>query len=243
MKSLLLAAIIPFIVGGQPALKGELPFQVSLQDSQGHFCGGSLIKKNWVLTAAHCVNDWSPSNKIIIGMHNRSDLSGTEIFSAAKVISHPNYSDTTVDYDFALIQLNGESTHKAIALNTAEIEIPALESANKIVAWTAGWGYLGDGSPPDILQKVDVPLVKTEDCNAEKSYSGAITERMICAGYSSGGKDSCQMDSGGPLFITEGGDFKLIGVVSFGEGCGMPDKFGVYAKVNVMIDWITTQSH
>lgn len=231
------------IVGGVPAVKGELPFQVSLQSSSGsHFCGGSLIKTNWVLTAAHCVQG-SSAMKIVVGLHDQSDKTGTETFSAKKVIAHPQFNRSTLDYDYALIQLSGDSKFRTIDLNRIEIEVP--KNDDQFMVWTSGWGTTSEGSYtlPKILNKVEVPLVSAEDCNAASAYGGDITDRMICAGYKQGGKDSCQGDSGGPLFTREtSGDFSLVGVVSWGEGCARPNKFGVYSKVNIMIDWIAKQT-
>lgn len=233
----------PNIVGGVDAAKGELPFQVSLQRSSGsHFCGGSLIKPNWVLTAAHCVAGWSATNKIVVGLHDRQVLAGSESFTAAKVVPHPQYNRQTLDYDYALIQLSGDSTYAPIALNNQEIAIP--EDGTAVNVWTAGWGATREGSfgLPRILQKVEVPLVTTKVCNAPTSYNGDITDRMICAGLQQGGKDSCQGDSGGPLFVKEtSGNYLLVGVVSWGEGCARANKYGVYAKVNNQIDWIAQQ--
>ena len=232
------------IVGGTNAVKGEFPFQVSLQGSTGHFCGGSLIKKNWVLTAAHCVADWNPSTKIVIGLHDRNDKSGTETFTATKVIANPQFDSQTYDWDYALLKLSGDSKFRTIDLNTTEIQIPEVDQAPYNV-WTSGWGTTSEGSStlPRILQKVQVPLVTQKACNAEASYNGAVTDRMICAGLVTGGKDSCQGDSGGPLFVRQtSGDFLLIGIVSWGEGCARASKFGVYTKVNAGIDWIAQQT-
>jgi trypsin len=220
----------PLIVGGVVAEKGEFPFQASLQRSSfSHFCGGSLIKKNWVLTAAHCVQGWPASNKIILGLHDRTDRNGAEVFTAAKVISHPQYNADTTDYDYALIQLNGDSQLQPISLNSTEIAIPEQSSQDFINVWTSGWGTTKQGSfgLPKLLNKVEVPLVDTATCNSEASYKGAITDRMICAGYAAGGKDSCQGDSGGPLFLkqTDGSNL-LVGVVSWGEGCALANKYG-----------------
>lgn len=236
----------PLIVGGTDAVKGELPFQVSIQSASGsHFCGGSLIKKNWVLTAAHCVASWKPQNKIVTGLHDRNDKTGTESFTASRVIAHPQFNRQTLDYDYALLQLSGDSKFRTIDLNSTEIVIPEAGSQDVINVSTSGWGTVSEGSSslPRILQKVEVPLVTTKACNAPTSYNGDITDRMICAGLEAGGKDSCQGDSGGPLFIRQAsGDFLLVGVVSWGEGCARANKYGVYSKVNAQVDWIAQQT-
>ena len=231
------------VVGGHPAIKNELSFQVSLQTESGsHFCGGSLIKKNWVLTAAHCVLGSSPI-KIITGLYDRDDKTGTETFSAAKIVSYPQFDATTFDFDYALIQLSGDSTFRTIELNKIEREIP--ENSTSDLVWTSGWGLTSEGvyDLPRILQEVQLPLVSKKYCNSTAAYNGRITDHMLCAGLVTGGKDSCQGDSGGPLFSKQAsGDFTLLGVVSWGEGCARPNKFGVYSKVNPMVDWIEQQT-
>lgn len=235
--------IRPNIVGGVEAENGELPFQVSIQSSYGgHFCGGSLIKPNWVLTAAHCVQGWSSSNKIVVGTNDQTNTAGAEVFTAAKVIAHPNYNSGTLDSDYALLKLSGDSKFRPIDLNLVE---PTIDDKAPTMVWTSGWGATNEGSYslPSKLRKVEVPLVSTAVCNSSAAYSGAVTEHMICAGYAQGGKDSCQGDSGGPLFARQAsGDYTLIGVVSWGQGCARPNKYGVYSKVNAMADWILEQT-
>ena len=218
------------IVGGVQATKGEFPFIVSLQSSSSrHFCGGSLIKKNWVLTAAHCV-EGGYLKSVAVGLHNQGDTLGVERFTVTEIIKHPSWDSNTMQNDFALVHLSGDSQYAPVPLNSKEL-------SGGVNFVTAGWGTTSEnGGVSKILMKVSVPMVSQDICSA--AYPDAINGSMLCAGFPEGGKDSCQGDSGGPLVTGSGSSLVLAGVVSWGEGCARPNKYGVYAKVNGAMDWI-----
>jgi len=107
-----------------------------------------------------------------------------------------------------------------------------------------GWGTLNEGGLglPNVLHKVDVPVVSDEECRASYAAAGvdSVADSMICAGLPEGGKDSCQGDSGGPFFSNESPEAReLLGIVSWGIGCGRAGYPGVYTEVSYFVEWIT----
>ncbi|WP_344336478.1 serine protease, partial [Kitasatospora putterlickiae] len=101
-------------------------------------------------------------------------------------------------------------------------------------AQASGWGATAENGPLSAAARVvTVPLIRRDACRQEYG-AAAVTDRMICAGEDAGGKDACQGDSGGPL--VQGG--ALIGVISWGVGCGRPGAAGVYTRIGALRPWI-----
>ena len=209
----------PMIVGGtevDPACPDcKYPFMVSIQwtgNWGGHFCGGSLVREDWVITAAHCMEGENANNLAVkIGLHYISGTTGSETRGVDQIIIHPNYSSWSLDNDYALIHLSSPSSFEPIQLVTDD-----SHDEEPVMSTVMGWGATSSGCwSSNTLLEVDVPI--DDSCG---SYSNSeITNNMICAGDGNGGEDSCQGDSGGPLIMTNDDDeYELIGIVSWGYG-------------------------
>lgn len=233
------------IVGGGAASPGEYPAQAYLRIDLGAVslsCGGTLISKTKVATAAHCLDAANYALPVVpvflpvapdlvsvsLGS-NRAGQGATQ--TAASLEIHPDYDPSTSANDIAVITLPEPATQAPLG-----IVDPAVDAAGYAVgrpATVIGWGTTsaGGSASADLLE-VEVPVVSDADCDDANSYDGTlVTDVMLCAGLPQGGKDSCQGDSGGPLMTRSTGVLKLTGIVSFGEGCAGPEKYGVYTEV------------
>jgi len=234
------------IVGGSDAVRGSLPWIVSIQYKyiRDHFCGGTIIGKRWILTAAHCFKNGKIAINIIAGEHNLRNNEGSE--QSIQVdpngfYCHSGYNSKSHDNDICLLKLSqdlrfDQFTQPACLPKIANIDRDYRPGDNVIIS---GWGTLSfRGSSPNTLQMIDVPLISTQDCNSREGYRGKILSSMICAGELSGGVDACQGDSGGPLVKKVDNKWTVLGVVSWGIGCGRKNAPGVYTRVVKFEEWI-----
>ncbi|XP_068208498.1 trypsin-1-like [Palaemon carinicauda] len=236
------------IVGGDEALPGEFPYQLSFQEvyfgHSFHFCGASIYNENWAICAAHCVDGYDFDNphhlKVVAGEHNFDLVEGTEqsIF-LSKIIQHEDFDPRKVINDVSLLKLS-----KPFVFNdfVQPIALPLQGHVATGDCVVTGWGSTSQGgSLPSTLRKVTVPIVLDEVCREEYGRQ-KIEDSMLCAGADLGGKDACQGDSGGPLVCSDGGSNYLAGIVSWGHGCANPGFAGVYTEVAYFVEWITSHA-
>ncbi|CAO2639519.1 Transmembrane protease serine 11E, partial [Lemmus lemmus] len=236
------------IIGGTQAEEGEWPWQSSLQLDGSHRCGATLINNTWLVSAAHCFRTrykdpsaWTASFGATIQPPKlRTGL--------RRIIVHENYKYPSHDYDIALAELSRpvpctNAVHK-VCLPDANHEFQPGEQM-----FVTGFGAMQDdgehleGFSQNRLRQVQVDYIDTQTCNQPQSYNGAITPRMLCAGFLKGEKDACQGDSGGPLVAPDARDiWYLAGIVSWGDECGQLNKPGVYTRVTAFREWIASNT-
>ncbi|MBU2708133.1 serine protease [Zooshikella marina] len=221
------------IVGGVDAIRGEFPFMASLQIYNGsHFCGGSVVSRRFILTAAHCVANYS-IHSIVVGKHFKYSNQGTTVIRVKRQIVHPQYDDYYTYNDVALLELTSDIPTQFTSLSLANEAITSLYANEGMYTTVIGWGDTKGTGNQNILQKVNIPITSKRKCR----NVGGI-DSNICAGLPEGGKDSCQGDSGGPLFVKNNDTVYQVGIVSFGSGCALPNRPGVYARIANFKPWI-----
>jgi secreted trypsin-like serine protease len=222
----------PLILGGTVVPTGTKTYTVGLRQSPtgSDFCGGSLISPTHVLTAGHC-NGYT--KYVAVGTHYLSGSNDGVRVAIKKETRHPSFNDDTLTYDYNIIELASPVTaYQPVKLYSVDSEKFAGQTATVM-----GWGTTASGgTQSNVLLRVDVPVLTDKACKAS-GLSIGISSTMVCAGGKTN-KDSCQGDSGGPLILEQSTGDVLIGVVSWGDGCGQAGKPGVYSKVSVVKSWI-----
>ncbi|XP_035767954.1 plasminogen activator, urokinase a [Neolamprologus brichardi] len=238
------------IVGGSFTPIESQPWVAAIFHKRyGFLCGGTLISPSWILTAAHCFSDGENTKLTHLSIYlgksaiNETNASSEQKFAVERLIMHEEYNDITYNNDIALIKLKSRDGGRAA--KSASVRIACLppfhtELPPGFTCTIAGFGRESAGSFQfsQYLKKAEVKLMSNADCSKEVHYGKRITENMFCAASPDWSTDACKGDSGGPLVCGASGRMFLFGVVSWGEGCALKNKPGVYTKVTNYNTWI-----
>jgi len=236
-----LAGVLPLfnprIVNGEDAKVGEIPYQVSLQQksSNFHFCGGSVLNENYVITAAYCVADEKEEDiQVIAGTIDLTDRQTKSQHEVVKIIVHEEYdpSNSWIN-DIALLKIKPPFK---LSTTIGKVLLPPNDTVlTNLVAVMSGWGRLWQGgSTVTKLQRVSVVTADQAFCKYKYKWDMGynVFPTQVCTNSSDRGP--CHGDSGGPL--TANG--KLIGLVSWMNNCGSTVYPTVYTRVGSYLNWI-----
>ncbi|XP_070799703.1 complement factor D-like [Pituophis catenifer annectens] len=225
------------ILGGSESAPHHRPYMASLQENGKHLCGGFLIAAQWVLSAAHCLEETNNGTlQVLLGAHSLSETEPNKrLYGIRRLISHPGSSEDTILHDLLLIQLAEP------AVLGSHVQILPYQTVNNDVpehtrCEVAGWGITSNtGKKTDKLKFVQLSIIGRNQCNRRQYHDGSVTENMMCA--ESRKKDSCKGDSGGPIVCNGIAE----GIVTTGSTvCGNWRKPGIYTRTAPYVSWITS---
>ncbi|UAJ80060.1 trypsin-like serine protease [Leifsonia sp. ZF2019] len=227
------------IVGGTEAGDGEYPFMAEIYDkaTHRHICGGALINKGMVITAAHCLEGYEPAElAVAVGRTDRSDSGQGQDFGVVETRLHPRFTEgeTSRGYDVGWLWMDG------LAEGVQPVSFPTSGTDALLApgseATVTGWGVQGQDQVnfPDRLRKVDVPILSSAECAVNGAGFNKLTD--LCAGVA--GKSFGGGDSGGPLFKVIDGQVFQIGIVSRSLGYAQQGAPGVYTSTSSRELWV-----
>jgi len=222
------------IVGGWESSLGDHGWMMVLRRSGSFICGGSLINSRWAITAAHCTTQTNPNlYDLDFGVHNRlSHESWVISRKPTHLINHPQYNAVTISNDISLFKFD-ELFYDNHYIIPACIPAPSQDwQGNNCTA--SGWGTLSSGGATSSVL-MEVEMVHLSNTRCVQRYPRVNPALQMCAGEVGDYTDTCQGDSGGPLVCEENGTWYLVGLTSYGRGCG---DGGVYTKTSGYYNWI-----
>ncbi|KAL7296685.1 hypothetical protein TKK_0010100 [Trichogramma kaykai] len=247
------------VVGGEPSVIGAWPWLAAVgvrvpatehsNESFINTCGGALVSRRHVLTAAHCLAAFDETETFVVRLgafdldsEHPLDTPPPVDVSVERTIPHPGYNRTSKENDIAVLRL---SRDVEFTLEIRPICLPLksrIRNRNLVGSfpYVAGWGATSYGGPTSsIVQEAQVPVISVDKC--KKLYAKKrilVDKRILCAGYDAGGIDACQGDSGGPLMFPLRNTWYLVGVVSTGFQCASAGFPGVYSRVSEFLGFL-----
>ncbi|XP_050552107.1 trypsin-7-like isoform X2 [Spodoptera frugiperda] len=223
----------------------EFPYMAALLVNNELWCGGVIIDKDKVLTAAHCLQlqynnrffrEYVKMLTVRVGSTNAT--SGGELLRVSEIFFHPNYKPQTLEFNYAVLKLHknltfGRRDPYIEKITFARDKVVPVDNKIMFLGWGSVLGVSGAGGQV-LLQKVVLPVYDSADCQ-EIYGKDLVTRTNFCAGYITLPKNVCNHDAGGPAVM----DGVLIGVLSFSsKRCDQADQPAVFSTVGAIATWL-----
>ncbi|XP_022047332.2 duodenase-1-like [Acanthochromis polyacanthus] len=222
------------IIKGTDAKKKSMAYMASVQNSKGHVCGGFLVSKDFVMTAAHC--DSQNPTSVVLGTHSLKNVNDGTMRYIKKKCKHPDYDTVISGNDIMLLKLSRKAClGKKGPIKPIKIPSNPITLKEKQMCSVAGWGATKtNGSSVDELQVVDIPVINPKTC--QTMWNDKLPANVVCAGGYGTNKGFCQGDSGGPLVCN---GKMAVGIVSFNSNnnCDYPNVPNIYTDISKFLPW------
>ncbi|ELV13354.1 serine protease 41 [Tupaia chinensis] len=239
-------------MGGVESGRGRWPWQALVRLRKTKYCGGSLLSRRWVLSAAHCFDRIPDASKWTVQLGELSLRPPAwrlqtyrNRYKVKDVILYPDWR--RVSHDIALLRLASSVTYNKYIQPICVLSSTFMFE-HRPDCWVTGWGILFEDQttlpPPYSLREAQVTVLNNTRCRylfSQVIGPSKIHDYVFCAGSEEGGVDTCKGDSGGPLVCDQDGLWYQVGIVSWGVGCGRPNRPGVYTNVSAYFHWIQMQ--
>ncbi|XP_065365606.1 transmembrane protease serine 9-like [Calliphora vicina] len=227
------------------AERGMYGFVAAITEQGKFICGGTIVSKYFIISAAHCFKRGSNHThiKAIVGTHDLSQATSEHIKNVTNVVIHPRFSVINMDFDIAVVRLEDPlllEQENLQRINLAE----NFDAYYDDDAVALGWGHGGerDTQPPSRLRYVPVYVWNRRTCNskhiwgehAHYIYGPLVSERMLCASVPDGGSGTCDNDDGAALVAEE----EFLGIMSWRFDCHSIHKPSVYTSIPLLRTWI-----